>query len=59
MPTLLLWGTNDPLMKLADAERCTHESPVAGWHWSPNAGICPSLKRRDVFLFQVGNFLDR
>ncbi len=59
VPTLLLWGMNDPALKVKDAEQLQAQLPGSRLELVENCGSLPQIEAPDVFLFQVGNFLDR
>ncbi len=59
VPTLILWGMNDPVLKVKDAEQLHAQLPGSQLELVENCGSLPQLEAPDVFLFQVGNFLDR
>lgn len=58
VPTLLLWGANDPLAPLAVAERLKAEIPGAVLSPVADCGHMPQLEASDVFAFQVESFLE-
>ena len=58
VPTLILWGANDPLMPLAQAERLKQEIPGAVLSPIAECGHLPQLETSDVFVFQVTSFLE-
>ncbi len=59
VPTLLLWGANDPVMPLADAERLSKDIPGARLTPVAECGSLPPLEAGDTFVFQVTAFLDQ
>ena len=59
VPTLLLWGMNDPVLKVKDAEQLQAQLPGSRLELVENCGSLPQIEAPDVFLFQVGNFLER
>ncbi len=59
VPTLILWGMNDPVLKVKDAEQLHADLPGSWLELVENCGSLPQIEAPDVFLFQVGNFLDR
>jgi pimeloyl-ACP methyl ester carboxylesterase len=59
VPTLLLWGMNDPVMTPAHAARLQAEIPGAQFSPIADCGHMPQLEATDALLFQVTAFLDR
>ncbi len=59
VPTLILWGMNDPVLKVKQAEQLHADLPGSQLELVENCGSLPQIEAPDVFLFQVGNFLDR
>jgi pimeloyl-ACP methyl ester carboxylesterase len=59
VPTLLLWGMNDPVVTPAHAARLQSEIPGAQFSPIADCGHMPQLEATDPFLFQVTTFLDR
>ncbi len=59
LPVLLLWGANDPLLTVKDAEALHADLPGSRLEIVANCGSLPQLEVPDVFLFQVSSFLDR
>jgi 2-hydroxymuconate-semialdehyde hydrolase len=58
VPTLLLWGMNDPVMTPAHAARLQKEIPGASFIPLADCGHLPALEAADAFLFQTSAFLD-
>lgn len=58
VPTLLLWGANDPIKPLEEAERLKGEIPGAVLSPVADCGHMPQLEASDAFAFQVASFLD-
>ncbi|MCC6802342.1 MAG: alpha/beta hydrolase [Anaerolineae bacterium] len=58
VPTLLLWGADDPLAPLADGERLKGEIPGAVLSPVADCGHMPQIEASDAFAFQVASFLD-
>jgi pimeloyl-ACP methyl ester carboxylesterase len=58
VPTLLLWGAEDKLAPLAEAQKI--KASIAGSNLSPIAdcGHLPQLEASEVFVWQVLQFLD-
>jgi pimeloyl-ACP methyl ester carboxylesterase len=58
VPTLLLWGAEDKLATLDEAEKI--KASIAGSTLSPIAdcGHLPQLEATEVFVWQVLQFLD-
>jgi pimeloyl-ACP methyl ester carboxylesterase len=59
VPTLLLWGMNDPVMTPAHAAQLQKEIPGALFSPIADCGHMPHLEATDPFLFQITTFLDR
>jgi pimeloyl-ACP methyl ester carboxylesterase len=59
VPTLLLWGMNDPVVTPAHAEQLEKDIPGAQFSPIADCGHLPQLEASDPFLFQVTAFLDR
>jgi 2-hydroxymuconate-semialdehyde hydrolase len=58
VPTLLLWGANDPAMPLALAERLQVEIPGAVLSPVAECGHMPQIEASEAFVFQVTAFLE-
>lgn len=58
VPTLLLWGTADPVNTLDEAERIKAAIPGAQLSPIADCGGLPQLEAPDVFAWQVGQFLE-
>lgn len=58
VPTLLLWGANDPVMPLALAEHLKGEIPGAVLSPVADCGHMPQLEASDAFAFQIISFLE-
>lgn len=58
VPTLLLWGTDDPLAPLEVGERLKSEIPGAVLSPVADCGHMPQIEASDAFAFQVTSFLD-
>lgn len=59
LPTLLLWGADDPVLSQQDAARLQSELPGAQLALIESTKHSPHLDEPDVFAFQVGQYLDR
>lgn len=59
VPTLLLWGTNDEMTPLSDAEALKKDIPGAQLSAVADCGAMPQLEASDVFVYQVNYYLDR
>ena len=59
MPTLLLWGANDTLVTMRDAERLKKIIPDALLAPITECGHVPALEAGEVFTFQISAFFDR
>jgi pimeloyl-ACP methyl ester carboxylesterase len=58
VPTLLLWGANDPIMPLALAERTKAEIPGAVLAPIADCGHMPQIEASEAFVFQVTAYLE-
>lgn len=59
VPTLLLWGADDPMAPISDAEALKREIPGAKLSPIAECGHLPQLEVPDVFVYQVNYFLGR
>jgi pimeloyl-ACP methyl ester carboxylesterase len=59
IPTLLLWGANDEMTPLVDAEALKKDIPGAKLSEVADCGGMPQLEATDVFVYQVNYFLQR
>lgn len=59
VPTLLLWGANDPTMTPSDAEQLKQIIPGAKLTQIADCGSLPQLEASDAFVFQVTMFLEQ
>lgn len=59
VPTLILWGADDQVATLQDAERIQASIPGATLTDIKDCGHLPQLETTDVFVWQIQNFLDR
>lgn len=59
VPTLLLWGADDPIMPLELAERTQGEIPGAVLSPVADCGHMPQIEASEAFVFQVTSFLER
>ncbi len=59
VPTLILWGMNDPVLTVKTAEQLHAQLAGSQLELVEDCGSLPQLEASDVFLFQVSNFLDR
>jgi pimeloyl-ACP methyl ester carboxylesterase len=58
VPTLLLWGSNDEMTPIEDAEALKKDIPGAKLSPIADCGAMPQLEATDVFVYQVNYFLD-
>jgi pimeloyl-ACP methyl ester carboxylesterase len=58
VPTLLLWGANDEMTPLVDAEALKKDIPGAKLSPVADCGAMPQLEATDVFVYQVNYFLE-
>lgn len=58
VPTLLLWGANDVMTPLDDAEALKKDIPGAKLSAVADCGAMPQLEATDVFVYQVNYFLE-
>lgn len=58
LPTLLLWGADDPVLTQGDAARLQAELPGAQLALIESTRHAPHIDEPDVFAFQVSQFLD-
>jgi pimeloyl-ACP methyl ester carboxylesterase len=58
VPTLLLWGANDAMATLEDAEALHKAIPGSRLAQIADCGHLPQLEAADVFVYQVDYFLD-
>jgi pimeloyl-ACP methyl ester carboxylesterase len=58
VPTLILWGANDQLTSVADAEAIKASIPGSLLTTIAECGHMPQLETPDVFVWQVNTFLD-
>ena len=58
VPTLLLWGANDTMATLGDAEALHREMPGSKLAQITDCGHLPQLEATDVFVYQVNYFLE-
>jgi pimeloyl-ACP methyl ester carboxylesterase len=59
VPTLLLWGANDEMTPLDDAEALKKDIPGAQLSAVADCGAMPQLEASDVFVYQVNYYLER
>jgi pimeloyl-ACP methyl ester carboxylesterase len=59
VPTLLLWGAQDKITPLKEAEAIKASIPGATLTEIADCGHLPQLEAPDVFVWQVNTFLDR
>lgn len=59
VPTLLLWGADDALAPIEDAEALNREIPGARLSAVADCGHLPQIETTDVFVYQVNYFLGR
>ncbi len=59
VPTLILWGANDQVATVQEAEAIKASIPGATLTKIEECGHLPQLEAPDVFVWQVSNFLDR
>lgn len=59
VPTLILWGANDQIATIQEAEAVKASIPGATLTTIEQCGHLPQLEAPDVFVWQVSNFLDR
>jgi pimeloyl-ACP methyl ester carboxylesterase len=59
LPTLILWGANDQVATLKDAEAIKDSIPGAVLTEIAECGHMPQLETPDVFVWQVNTFLDK
>jgi pimeloyl-ACP methyl ester carboxylesterase len=58
VPTLILWGADDQLTMVSDAEAIKASIPGAVLTTIAECGHMPQLETPDVFVWQVNTFLD-
>ncbi len=58
LPTLLLWGAEDKIATLEEAERIKNAVPGAVLSPIADCGHMPQLEAAEVFAWQVGQFLN-
>ena len=58
VPTLLLWGANDEMTPLDDAEALKKDIPGAQLSVIADCGAMPQLEASDVFVYQVNYYLE-
>jgi pimeloyl-ACP methyl ester carboxylesterase len=58
VPTLILWGADDQLTSVSDAEAIKASIPGAILTTIADCGHMPQLETPDVFVWQVNTFLD-
>lgn len=59
VPTLLLWGAEDAMAPMDDAEALKKEIPGAKLSAVADCGHLPQIETTDVFVYQVNYFLGR
>lgn len=59
VPTLLLWGSDDAMAPIDDAEALKKEIPGAKLSAVADCGHLPQIETTDVFVYQVNYFLGR
>jgi len=59
MPTLILWGANDQLATLKEAEAIKASIPGSTLTEIADCGHMPQLETMDVFVWQVNTFLEK
>jgi len=59
VPTLILWGANDQIATLKDAEAIKASIPGAVLTEIADCGHMPQLETMDVFVWQVNTFLEK
>jgi pimeloyl-ACP methyl ester carboxylesterase len=59
VPTLLLWGSDDTMAPLDDAEALKKEIPGAKLSAVADCGHLPQIETTDVFVYQINYFLER
>ena len=59
VPTLLLWGANDEMTPMDDAEALKKDIPGAQLSAVADCGAMPQLEASDVFVYQVNYYLER
>lgn len=57
LPTLLLWGEEDPITPRVTGERIKDNIPGAKLSLIANVGHMPQLEVPDIFVWQIKNFL--
>ncbi len=59
MPTLILWGADDQIATMSDAEAIKNSIPGAVLTEVADCGHMPQLETPDVFIWQVNTFLEK
>jgi pimeloyl-ACP methyl ester carboxylesterase len=59
VPTLIMWGTDDQMAILQEAEAIKESIPGAALTEIKDCGHMPQLETSDVFVWQVNMFLDK
>jgi pimeloyl-ACP methyl ester carboxylesterase len=59
VPTLILWGTDDQMALLPEAEAIKDSIPGATLTEIKDCGHMPQLETSDVFIWQVNTFLEK
>jgi pimeloyl-ACP methyl ester carboxylesterase len=59
VPTLILWGANDKLATLKDAEAIKASIPGSTLTDIKDCGHMPQIETMDVFVWQVNTFLEK
>lgn len=59
VPTLILWGADDTFTPLTDGEAVKDSIPGATLTEITDCGHMPQLETPDVFVWQIGNFLEK
>jgi pimeloyl-ACP methyl ester carboxylesterase len=59
VPTLILWGANDQLATVKDAEAIKASLPGSTLTEITDCGHMPQIETMDVFVWQINTFLDK
>jgi len=59
VPTLILWGANDRVATLKEAEAIKASIPGAVLTEIADCGHMPQLETMDVFVWQINTFLEK